>query len=147
MSQNTLGEVMLHTSILRRGAVSLGLATIAVVHLLDLPGKWAETRYLGWGYILIIAASLVLMERVMVRGKNSDFMASGALALSVIVGFVINRTIGMPGAMDDIGNWLEPLGMVSLFAEGFVLWQAIRAVQETRLVNAEINSTDDLVAV
>jgi len=138
---------MIHVSILRRGAVSLGLAAIAVIHMLDLPGKWSETRYLGWGYIFIISSSLVLMERVIVRGSNSDFVTSGALALSIIVGFVINRTIGMPGAMDDIGNWLEPLGMVSLFAEGFVLWQSIRAVQETRPSKTEKHSTGELVGV
>ena len=119
---------MSHTSIIRRSIVSLGLAGIAVVHILDLPGKWTEVRYLGWSYVAIIAASLFLMEQVIVRASTLDYLASAGLAASVIAGFVINRTVGMPGAMDDIGNWLEPLGMLSLFIEGVVVWQSLRAV-------------------
>jgi len=36
--------------------------------------------------------------------------------------------IGMPGATDDIGNWLEPLGLLSLLVEGFVVWQSLAAL-------------------
>ena len=46
----------------------------------------------------------------------------------MIVGFTINRTVGMPGATGDIGNWLEPLGLLSLVVEVFVLWQSVAAV-------------------
>ena len=28
----------------------------------------------------------------------------------------------------DIGNWLEPLGLLSIVVEAFVLWQSIAAV-------------------
>jgi hypothetical protein len=42
-----------------------------------------------------------------------------------MLGFVINRTVGMPGAMGDIGNWFEPMGLLSLFVEGFVIWQGL----------------------
>jgi hypothetical protein len=34
----------------------------------------------------------------------------------------------MPMAMGDIGNWLEPLGLLSLAVEAFVIWQALVAV-------------------
>jgi hypothetical protein len=33
---------------------------------------------------------------------------------------VINRTVGMPNATEDVGNWLEPLGLASLFVEALV---------------------------
>ena len=132
---------MLNTSLIRRGAVALGLAGIAIVHILDLPGKWIETRYLGWGYVAVIGASLILMERIITRANQLDYLASAGLAGSVIVGFVINRTIGMPGAMDDIGNWLEPLGIISLFVEAFVLWHSLRAVTEFSVTRTEINET------
>ena len=140
---------MSHTSLIRRGAVALGLAGIAVVHILDLPGKWTETRYLGWGYIAVIAASLFLMERVITRASQWDYLASAGLAGSVIVGFVINRTIGMPGAMDDIGNWLEPLGLLSLFVEAFVVWQSLRAISESenKLEISVDNYFDEVVNV
>ena len=112
----------------RRIAVGLGLATVAAIHILDLPGKLAETPYLGVIHIVLIIAAFVLTERLFVVGSRLDFIAAAALSAAVIVAFTINRTVGMPGATGDIGNWLEPLGLLSLVVEAFVLWQSIAAV-------------------
>ena len=112
----------------RRIAVGLGLATVAAIHILDLPGKLAETPYLGVIYIVLIIAAFVLTERLFVVGSRLDFIAAAALSAAVIVAFTINRTVGMPGATGDIGNWIEPLGLLSLVVEDFVLWQSIAAV-------------------
>jgi len=112
----------------RRIAVGLGLATVAAIHILDLPGKLAETPYLGVIYIVLIIAAFVLTERLFVVGSRLDFIAAAALSAAVIVAFTINRTVGMPGATGDIGNWLEPLGLLSLVVEAFILWQSVAAV-------------------
>ena len=112
----------------RRVAVGLGLASVAAIHILDLPGKFAETPYLAVSYIVLIIASFVLTERLFVAGTRRDFVAAAALSAAVIVAFTINRTVGMPGATGDIGNWVEPLGLLSLVVEAFVLWQSIAAV-------------------
>lgn len=114
------------TSLISRGLVASGLFGIAALHLADLPGKMEEVPYLGWAYVGLIAASLVLAELVATRADRRLLAASASLSAAVIVGFVINRTIGMPGAMDDIGNWTEPLGMVSLLVEAAVIWVATR---------------------
>ena len=112
----------------RRIAVGLGLATVAAIHILDLPGKLAETPYLGVIYIVLIIAAFVLTQQLFVVGSRLDFIAAAALSAAVIVAFTINRTVGMPGATGDIGNWLEPLGLLSLVVEAFVLWQSVAAV-------------------
>jgi hypothetical protein len=39
----------------------------------------------------------------------------------VIVFYVLDRTVGLPNASGDIGNWVEPLGLASLVVEGFVV--------------------------
>lgn len=110
----------------------LGLAAIAAIHILDLPGKFAETPYLAVFCIALITASFVVMERLFVARSQRDFVAAGVLSAAVLAGFIINRTVGMPGAMDDIGNWLEPLGLLSLVVETFVLWQSIAAAAGAR---------------
>ena len=45
----------------RRAIVAIGLATIALLHLLDLPGKFEDgPAYLAWSYVgLIVAAATV----------------------------------------------------------------------------------------
>ena len=115
---------------LRRGATVIGLLSIALIHVLDLPGKWAETRYLGIGYVLVIAASLVLAEINSTRNDKRAMYASAALAVAVLAGFIINRTVGMPGATEDIGNWGEPLGLASLFVEAITVWVTVRGAIE-----------------
>lgn len=116
-----------------RGAVVVGLLAIALIHLLDLPGKWEETRYLGVGYVLVIAASLVLAELNANRVRAWSLYASAALSIAVLAGFIINRTLGMPRANEDIGNWGEPLGLASLFVEVITVWVTVRAVQMLRV--------------
>ena len=54
------------------------------------------------------------MESLIKKPTAVAFASSFGLALAVIFGYVINRTVGMPGSMGDIGNWFEPLGLLSL---------------------------------
>jgi hypothetical protein len=120
-------DAAVSSATIRRGLVATGLAGIAAIHLADLPDKMAEVPYLGWAYVGLIVASLVLAELVTTRSDRRLMAASGGLAAAVLVGFVVNRTVGMPQAMDDIGNWTEPLGMISLLVEAAVVWVAARA--------------------
>ena len=55
------------------------------------------------------------------RGDRVVWFATALLAASTVLGYVLSRTTGLPGATDDIGNWLEPLGVASLFVEGVVV--------------------------
>ncbi len=124
-SPQTIDNNAVDQNPLRRGATVIGLLSIALIHILDLPGKWAETRYLGVGYVLVIAASLVLAEIISTRNDKRAMYASAALAIAVLAGFIINRTVGMPRAMEDIGNWGEPLGLASLFVEAITVWVTV----------------------
>lgn len=106
-------------------AVLIGLAGVIAVHVMDLPGKISEVPYLGVMYIGVIVLAGVLMQRIMKRPSHRDYLAVAGLAGAVFIGFVINRTVGMPGATDDIGNWLEPLGLLSLVVEGWLVAVAL----------------------
>ncbi|MBG6213204.1 hypothetical protein RCH23_000807 [Cryobacterium sp. CAN_C3] len=127
-SENTGARLIDQHLLTRRITVALSLAVVAAIHILDLPGKFAETPYLAFSYVGLIIASAVIIERVLVVGSRIDFLAAAALSAAVMVGFIVNRTVGMPMATGDIGNWLEPLGLLSLVVEGFVIWQALVAV-------------------
>ncbi|MEI6298219.1 MAG: hypothetical protein WCP50_01335 [Actinomycetota bacterium] len=130
LSPQTIDKNTVDENPLRRGATVVGLLSIALIHVLDLPGKWAETRYLGVGYVLVIAASLVLAEINSTRNDKRAMYASAALAIAVLAGFIINRTVGMPNATEDIGNWGEPLGLASLFVEAITVWVTVRGAME-----------------
>ncbi|WP_426573748.1 hypothetical protein [Aquihabitans sp. McL0605] len=103
-----------------RGAGVVGLGAIALIHLLDLQGKLSETPYLGIAYIGLIVGC-VIAAGMLVRGDvRRGWLLGGGLAAATLVGYAVNRTLGMPSATDDIGNWLEPLGLASVFVEACV---------------------------
>jgi uncharacterized membrane protein (DUF2068 family) len=104
-----------------RATIAVGLGAIAVIHAVDSVGKWTEVRYMFWLYMALIAASVVTAAAVLFHRSRTALLAAAALAASVIAAFVLDRTVGLPNATADIGNWLEPLGLASLVVEGFVV--------------------------
>jgi len=110
------------TSTSARRAVLATLTTgIGLVHLLDLPGKWEETRWMGIAYLGLIASTILVTELLLRTDHAATYLCAASLATGPMIGFVLTRTTGLPGAHDDIGNWSEPLGLASLFTEATVL--------------------------
>ena len=101
-----------------RAVAAIGLCGVALIHLLDFPGKFDETPYMGVMYLGLMVGSLGLAAALVYTSDSRAWAASGALVAAVIVGYVLSRTTGLPQASDDIGNWSEPLGIASLFVEG-----------------------------
>lgn len=124
----------------RRTAVTIGLMGIVGVHLADLPAKWEETRYIAWMYIGAIIAGLILIDRLVVKTSKLDYLASSFLSISVLLGYVVNRSVGMPGAKDDIGNWFEPLGFLSIVIELFAVWHSVHAYRTIRAIEIQKSS-------
>jgi hypothetical protein len=74
-----------------------------------------------WMYMALIAGCLVTAAAVLLHRSRVSLLAAAGLAATVIAGYVVDRTVGMPNASGDIGNWIEPLGLSSLVVEGFVV--------------------------
>jgi hypothetical protein len=104
-----------------RAAAVVGLAGIALIHLLDSLSKFNETPYMGWMYVGLMLACLAIAG-TLVRGHTREaWLAALVLPATAIVGFVLTRTTGLPQAHGDVGNWSEPLGLAALFVEGAVI--------------------------
>jgi hypothetical protein len=117
----------------RSALAAAGLVGVAIVHLLDAPGKFEETPYLGFLFLGLIAASLLVAEMILRDGGSIGWLAGAGLAAATILGYVVSRTIGLPGAPeDDLGNWSEPLGMASLMVEAVVAWLCVTGWQAAR---------------
>jgi hypothetical protein len=107
--------------VLLLGAV-LSLA-VAGIHVLDQGGLTAlkDPSYVGYGYrvleVLAVVAAVLLVAR---RAAAGWFLAAG-VAAGPLLGYVISRSVGLPGYTEDIGNWAEPIGLLSLLVEGLLL--------------------------
>jgi len=117
-----------HAEPATRALGAAGLTGIALIHLLDLPGKFSETPYLAWMYIALIVSALVVAAEIVRTGAARAWAAGAALAGGALAGYTLTRTVGLPQAHGDIGNWTEPLGLASLFVEGVFVALAAAAV-------------------
>lgn len=118
--------------VIARAAAVIGLLGIALIHLLDLQSKFQETPYLGVLYLVLIAGSVGVAATLIHRDEAKAWIAAALLSGATIAGYAINRTIGMPSATEDIGNWLEPLGLASLFVESIVCAVSVYALADRR---------------
>ena len=107
-------------AVLRAVAV-IGLAGVALIHVLDAHDTFTATPYKGWLFVGLIAGALASAGWLLRAGDSRAWAAAALLSLGAIVGFIYSRTVGLPGSADDIGNWWEPLGLASLFVEGAVV--------------------------
>src|SRR5262249_41613045 len=102
-----------------RAIGAIGLCGMALIHAIDAPGHFGGSdSYVGVMSLGLIIASLGLAGALIRGGDKRIWAAATALTVSVIVGYVLSRTTGLPSSTDDIGNWGEPLGIASLFVEG-----------------------------
>ena len=108
-------------AVIARAIAILGLLSIALIHVLDLQSKLEETPYLGVAYIGLIIGCVIAAGALLHSPTRVAWLLTFVLSLAALVGYTINRTVGMPHATEDIGNWLEPLGLASLFVEGCVV--------------------------
>jgi hypothetical protein len=104
-----------------RAAAAAGVGAIAVIHAVDSIGKWTETRYIFWLYMLLVAGCIATVAALLFARSRAALVAAAGLAATVIAFYVVDRTVGLPNASGDIGNWVEPLGLASLVVEGFVV--------------------------
>lgn len=122
-----------------RGLAAIGLCGLALIHLLDVQGKLEETPYIGWMYIGLIVAAVVLAGALVVTSDGRAWLGAAALPALVIVGYALSRTTGLPQASQDIGNWTEPLGLASLFVEGALVALSSAVLLSRHIVRAPVS--------
>jgi hypothetical protein len=119
-----------------RGAAVIAVVlclVVAVIHVLDQGGlALADPTYVGIGYWLLEVVAVV--AAVLLAGRPS--VLAWVLALLVgacpFIGYVLSRTTGLPDYRDDVGNWGEPLGVISLVFEAALVALAAAMLSRRR---------------
>ncbi len=106
------------SGVVRRVALVLLLAGVALTHASDLLDKVWEAPYLAVGFGGLIAgsglAALLVATRERLRPVETVTAAVSALT---VAGFLVSRSIGLPQIHDHIGHWADPWGIASLVVE------------------------------
>ena len=112
----------------RVAAATLALA-VAFIHVKDQGGLTVlrDPAYLGQGYRLLEIAGVVVALVLLVLPSIPAWLLAGGVALGPLVGFTLTRTVGLPNATDDVGNWGEAMGVAAVSVE-FALLAIVWAV-------------------
>lgn len=116
--------------LIARALGAAALATLAMIHVIDLPGTLGPTPLVGVGYFGIIAAAILVGGVMIARSGRLVWVAAGVLAASAMGGYVLTRALagGFLGDHGDVGNWRCPLGIAALSVETLLIllaaWRA-----------------------
>jgi hypothetical protein len=107
--------------------VGAGLAlAIAVIHLQDQGGLLGDQSptWLKYGYYLVEIGSTI-SAALLIRGKTLGWLLGLASSAGPLTGYLLSRSVGLPGDPGDVGNWGYLLGTVSLIVEGSFIVLAV----------------------
>ena len=108
---------MQNESQLRRIGASL-IAATGAIHLVLAPEYLGEQAYIGIGFILGGIAALLIGARLWRTTDQAAWTLGALLSAGMAVGFVLSRTVGLPGFHES--EW-ELSGILSVLLEaGFV---------------------------
>jgi hypothetical protein len=116
------------TALVARFAGSALALAVAAIHIADqggFPGS-KTPDYVGVGYYLLEGVSVLIAAALLLPlGSRLRAAAWTTAALFVsagpLLGYVLSRGPGLPDYDDDLGNWTEPLGVLSLVVESALL--------------------------
>ncbi|WP_424952767.1 hypothetical protein [Deinococcus sp.] len=107
------------------------LAGIAWIHYRGIPDKLGETAYLGWGYILLVAGCAAAGAWLLSDRWRLGYALGLVISLGALIAYALTRSVGLPHATGDIGNWAEPAGVVSLLLEAAFVVLAVLQLRRT----------------
>ena len=116
------------SSDVRRGAAVTALIGVGLLHAFLAPEYIQETLYIGLLFAVSLPLTLGVAAWLAARDDRRAWAAGALLSAGMIVGFLVSRTVGLPG-FDETGSfakWAE--GFPSLAAEVAFLGLAARGL-------------------
>ncbi|MFB7186949.1 hypothetical protein ACFCZT_16965 [Streptomyces sp. NPDC056230] len=111
------------TTWVARWAGALLSLAVAVIHVVDQGGITATMNpyYITVAYQVLEIAAVVTAVLLLIGLVRPGWLLAAGVAAGPLLGYILSRGPGLPDYSDDIGNWTEPLGLVSLVVEGALL--------------------------
>jgi hypothetical protein len=91
-----------------------------------------EAPYMGVLFVVLTVGCTAIGLAAVVRDSRAVYALAILTCGLAVLGYVATRLIAFPMLADDVGNWLEPLGIASVLSEGTVVVAALRAMSRRR---------------
>jgi len=106
----------------------LAVAVSAAAHVPVIAPHLEEAPYMGALFIALTVACVALALTLLVRDAPLVYAASAVVCGLAVIGYAATRVVAFPQLADDVGNWLEPLGVVAVLSELVVVATALTAL-------------------
>lgn len=114
---NPAMKLHLPSPLVWRWLTALLLAAIAGIHIALVPEHLREAPYAGWLFITLSASAVTVAILLVLHGHRMVWRGAGALSIIAVLAYVASRSVGLPSLSDDLGDWLNPLGVAAVLCE------------------------------
>ncbi|MGH8962600.1 MAG: hypothetical protein ACRDWT_15670 [Jatrophihabitantaceae bacterium] len=108
-----------------RWLLALAAAVACIAHIPVIGPHLAEAPYMGEEFIVLTVACGLLALAALICDSTAVYALSAVTCGLAVIGYVATRLITFPMLADDVGNWFEPLGVVSVLAEATAVTAAL----------------------
>jgi hypothetical protein len=112
-------------AVLALGVTAAAHVPVAVEHIGEIP-------YLGYAFYALVLLCAAALGSLIVESRTAVWRGVLVLSLGAVAAYVVSRTIGLPLADDDIGDWVNPLGVLSVSAELVVVAVSLAVLNRRR---------------
>ena len=120
----------------RRWSTILLLLVASLAHIPVIPEHLHEAPYMGVLFVLFTLTAFGLAALLAARPAAVLSPVAAALCAAAVLAYTATRVVAFPQLGDDVGNWTEPLGVVSVVAELGVVLLGTVGVRRTDVVSS-----------
>jgi hypothetical protein len=126
-----------------RWPLAAATVIVAAAHIPVIAPHLDEAPYMGVLFIVLTVGCVVIGVAALI-GDTAGVYALALLTCGLAVaGYAATRLIVFPMLADDVGNWLEPLGIVSVLGELAVITTAVVALRQRRFCTAASDGLEE----
>lgn len=96
-----------------------------IVHFIEAPEYFDDAAYMGALFVLNGIGSIAAAYGIY-KNQKWGWMLGLLIAGGSILGYIVSRTIGMPGVA--VKEWADAIGILSLAVEGLFVLLALRSL-------------------
>jgi hypothetical protein len=112
--------------------VAVAALVAAAAHVPVIAPHLDEAPYMGVLFVVLTVGCLVIATAALVRDTAAVYALAVLTCGLAVLGYAATRLVAFPMLGDDVGNWLEPLGIISVVSELVVVGAAVMALRRSR---------------
>lgn len=115
-----------------RPVLVVAAVVVAAAHVPVIAPHLDEAPYMGALFIVLTVGCLAIGLAALIRDSAAVYALAVLTCGLAVAGYAATRVVAFPRLADDVGNWLEPLGVVSVLSEALVIATAVTALRRDR---------------